>query len=67
MDDLFVLEYSLGDLNLYLTPDNTHAIDPKQALKFLEESKAQEYLDLNSSHVLLAFKPKLHRFEFSER
>lgn len=67
MEDLFVLEYDLGDLHLYLTPDNTHTIEMTKALKFLKQDEAEQYLVDNSKQVLLSFKPKLHRFEFIER
>ena len=50
---LWVLKCKIGDLEIYLTPDNAHSVYKKDALKFKTEASCKEYLE--SMNTFLKF------------
>lgn len=61
---LWVLEFEIGDIKIYLCPDNTYSEQLKHALKFESELSALKYLQ--SAAVLFNFNARSYSFEFAE-
>lgn len=59
---LWVLKYKIGDLEIYLTPENAHSVNRQDALKFETQEKCEEYR--NSFNSFLEFSPALEYFDF---
>lgn len=54
---LWVLKYVIGDLPIFLTPDNAHSIYLKDALKFESEDNCRNYLSVKNN--IFEFEPSL--------
>ena len=61
---LWVLVYQINDLEIFITPDNAHTNNVKDALKFQTEQAAQSHLYAFNS--FLSFKPLQTQIDFKE-
>lgn len=64
MNRLWVLVYTIGDLEIFLTPDNNHTRVIADALKFHSEESANEHRD--SLKSLFKFSPVEKEIYFKE-
>ena len=59
---LWILVYRVGDLELFLTPDNKFSVNRNDALKFKEEGVCKKYIS-DFPVIFLDFVPTEYEFE----
>lgn len=63
--ELWLLEYKIGDTEVYLTPDGAHTTYPREAIKFTTLEAANTHKETVSS--FLDFNAVLKDVEFKEK